>query len=678
MSNPDSALFYATKAYQLADEFDLPHEKSNALRNMGTAYLILSNYDQALEHYQQAYALAKQVGYEEGVFKALNNIGLTHLNQGNYYFALENLYTALQLKKTYNKTSSDDFNLRTSLSNIGKTYFQLKDYKNAEHFTQQALEVAMVMNDQRGVIDEYLSLSQLQRAQGNTSLAYQHVHQAHELTQKVENNLLLGNIYLQYAILYYHEQKLNDSADYLLKALEIFEELKNKKGKANVYQQMASICMQEGLMDEARQKLEQGLTLAQEIGAKQLLKDYYKLYADYYQKLGQYEKALTAYQISETYQDSLFNEQSALQLKSFHLRIQDQENQKILISKDLALSQQEMVVYALAAILILIIALTLAIVSRYRLLKQNSSKLERKNQQILYQTQRIEQQKQVLKKRNQELQEAQSLIGAQNTFLEQVNAQLERKVSQRTQKLETINQELETLIYRASHDLKSPLTSVLGLVEVARLQVTEPEILALFEKIRTCTTTQQKVLTELFESAQIRLTKLEVKIIDLEAQLLKDFQSLQQIRGYEQIRFSYKLNVKKPFFSDHVLLSSILQRAFENAVHFRDLSKEQSVLQVDVSEVSEGILIRIFDNGIGMEKGLAHKAFEIFFRASNRSSGNGLGLYIAKKAVERLQGSIEIDSKIRQGTTVSICLPSLSPNEEEEVTQVDQVALSVL
>jgi signal transduction histidine kinase len=111
----------------------------------------------------------------------------------------------------------------------------------------------------------------------------------------------------------------------------------------------------------------------------------------------------------------------------------------------------------------------------------------------------------------------------------------------------------------------------------------------------------------------------------------------------------------QPLISYSAFLKIIVDNLLENAIRFRN--PQQPHVQLEVTEEKNGVTIMVKDNGIGIEKIYIDKVFEMFFRGSELSKGNGLGLYIVKKAVEKLKGNIKIDSTTNQGTTFLVWIP---------------------
>ncbi|HXH20364.1 MAG TPA: HAMP domain-containing sensor histidine kinase, partial [Chitinophagales bacterium] len=113
----------------------------------------------------------------------------------------------------------------------------------------------------------------------------------------------------------------------------------------------------------------------------------------------------------------------------------------------------------------------------------------------------------------------------------------------------------------------------------------------------------------------------------------------------------------KPVRSNEDALRSILQNLIHNAILYRKKG-ERATVQISVSEAPTQIIIRVKDNGIGIPEKIQGRVFEMFFRGSNESEGSGLGLYLVKNAVTKLNGSVTMKSAEGAGTEFIVTLPA--------------------
>jgi PAS domain S-box-containing protein len=217
--------------------------------------------------------------------------------------------------------------------------------------------------------------------------------------------------------------------------------------------------------------------------------------------------------------------------------------------------------------------------------------------------------------------------------------------------------ELNTFMYKATHDLRAPLSSLLGLIALAKAEKNKQEMLKYFTMIDDSTHKLDKILIDLVEITQITQGIPQISEIKLEELIGDVIESLENTPGFKGISISRKLSLGKPFYSDPKLMRSVLQNLLDNSAKYKSPEKKNEIT-IEAVETSTGVKVLISDNGIGIPDNYHAKVFHMFYRATNISSGTGLGLYIVKNSIEKLGGLIELESVEGQGTTISFSLPS--------------------
>ena len=104
------------------------------------------------------------------------------------------------------------------------------------------------------------------------------------------------------------------------------------------------------------------------------------------------------------------------------------------------------------------------------------------------------------------------------------------------------------------------------------------------------------------------------------------------------------------------MIYSIFQNLIENAFKYRDVNKGTQALFVRIEVDKQKSVIEFTDNGLGINKDLKDKIFDMFFRASELSGGTGLGLYLVKMAVEKIGGRIQVETELNKGSTFTIVI----------------------
>jgi signal transduction histidine kinase len=211
--------------------------------------------------------------------------------------------------------------------------------------------------------------------------------------------------------------------------------------------------------------------------------------------------------------------------------------------------------------------------------------------------------------------------------------------------LKKINKELDSFVYSVSHNLRAPLMSVLGLLDLAKHENhnNKSDLDLYFSMMETSIHKLDETVKEILDYSRNARQNLSVERIDLKKMIDDHFDKMQFMPGSQSIERR---------------LSVIMNNLISNAIKYHDPQKEQSFIRISV-EVDEERATMIFeDNGIGIEDRYLDKVFDMFFRGTEKNKGAGLGLYIVKEAIDKLTGKISIQSKVGQGTLFVIELPN--------------------
>lgn len=227
---------------------------------------------------------------------------------------------------------------------------------------------------------------------------------------------------------------------------------------------------------------------------------------------------------------------------------------------------------------------------------------------------------------------------------------LEKKLLQKIQ-------DLNALFYRLSHDLRSPLASVAGLINIARQDVQGKESISYLEMIDQCILHLDRILLELIDIATITQGSVKKVPVNLKAEICHVFETFNNDPRYSEINFSSHINISGPIFTDRRLLIPIIQNLISNAIKYSDPEKEQKMLMVNAGWVGDQICITVTDNGIGIPASARTEIFNMFYKAHENSNGTGLGLFIVRSAVEKLGGEIYCQSDEGKGSTFTVLLP---------------------
>jgi signal transduction histidine kinase len=242
--------------------------------------------------------------------------------------------------------------------------------------------------------------------------------------------------------------------------------------------------------------------------------------------------------------------------------------------------------------------------------------------------------------------------------LTQFNGNLEAMVSERTKELSKRNSELDNFVYSVSHDLRAPIASVLGLIHLANTDKDKAMTKTYLDKIYSSALQQDNFIREILD--QSRNSRLEVKNDEIQFEELIN-------ETFNQLKFAtatgtavekiVDIHQSEPFHSDRWRLKVILNNLISNSIRYRN--GRDPVIKINVNVINQKAQFEIEDNGRGIAKEHLGNVYRMFYRATDDGAGSGLGLYIVKETVDKLKGSISIESEEGQGTTVKMEIPEL-------------------
>ena len=290
--------------------------------------------------------------------------------------------------------------------------------------------------------------------------------------------------------------------------------------------------------------------------------------------------------------------------------------------------------------------------------------LVRSNQKRSKANEILRNQKQQIEEKHQALQQAREKIVQMNEQLRLNNSDLETLVRERTMALSVANKELtqanedlDTFIYRASHDLRGPIARLKGLAQVAALQGRESPIFTYIDKMNIAAVRMDRVLKKLILVREMPATDVELTELDLRElipSLVADLETQEDIG-----KFAVTVNGgPETCRTDRTRLAVALENVFENAWFYRkDANSETVDVAVDIREKDGNVEISVTDQGEGIAPENQMLAFELFYRGSHRSPGNGMGLFLSELLIQQLGGAMFLESREGEFTTITIRLP---------------------
>lgn len=231
--------------------------------------------------------------------------------------------------------------------------------------------------------------------------------------------------------------------------------------------------------------------------------------------------------------------------------------------------------------------------------------------------------------------------------------ELEKKMDE----LEKANDELSRFIYSASHDLRSPLMSVLGIINLSRLDhsITDPN--GYVAMIETSVLKLDRFVQKIIEYYRNNRMQVQYEPIDFNVLIRESIEFARH--QSDSIQFEIEVEQRADFYGDIFRISLILNNLISNAIKYQNPENKHQMVKLTVNANNHKAVIRIEDNGIGILTEHLTNIFKMFFRSrTNNMPGTGIGLYIVKEALDRIGGDITVNSVFEKGTTFIITIPN--------------------
>jgi signal transduction histidine kinase len=655
---PLEAMVEAQRTMSWADSLQNPDILVYALGNLGQVYADHGRDSDAMLYYSEAYEKAK-------LNASQREMAFVSLRLANFYFgrdllpdAIEKGYEAIRVFELLHDTLSL-FKAHYFNSQIN---FRARSFKDAMEEAQEALKdfehmKNLLRKDSSDVMNCYNTIGLCCFKLEKYDQAIAAYHQAEVFAIAMNNRFWSSLIHGNRANVYRTQGFLDLAMHDLQIDFIISKEFKEWQSAGRAGALLADLLIDMKKNIQAKQYLDSVRTLLPRINKSAVNAEYYRVLAKYLESTGQYREATRILRHQMVAQDSVARENEEASTSRFRVRYELEKKQaeisQLMNANDLQkerINNQLMIIGASFIIFLLVAILVFVLVTDRKRLKA---------QYLLVALQRNE-----IENKNHELEAQGQKLQEQNLTIQSSNAQLEEKVKTRTLELETINRELDTFLYHASHDIRRPIATLLGLDQVARLTTIEPGIAMLFDRVAETARSMDNMLYKLQMVYELnrplegnRMVNLHQILNEVAARFDADFHR----HGIDYIQVQ---GAPIQFLSDPVLLKIIFQNLMENAIQFgAPFPTEKHFVRVTAYQLQDGISILVEDNGAGIDEKYHDKVFQLFFRGTEQSKGNGIGLYLVRKAVTMLHGTITLESEFGKGARFSVFLPILQPHQ---------------
>lgn len=628
-------------SYQLEDNY---HQIMCKLNKADLAYQ-RSDYSSALEYGFQALKITEKYVFPPQYVKVLIQIGQVYEETAQYDIAADYLYKALKVSERLGLLAET----ATIYSELAWIKKDQRDFIKSIEYADISLRIREKIGDEKGIANchnvkglTYLLLKNYDRSIQEHEMALQ-------IRERIQYQAGIAASLFNISLVYEDRKQLHLALEYQKKSTLMEEQTGNNQNLAISYVSMSRLLIKLSQYNEALNYINKADRLADQVGSPLLKRNNIASMILLHEQQGNYRKAFELQKVYQQLTDSIYSQTSAMKLAEAEALYNTEKKEKdIELLNEKQLSQQTQLQFQQAELsrknwIIAsagtgIFLLLVAGLVGYRYYKEKS----KANRELREQQEEIQAQ-------SEELQEA-------NYMIANINKSLEEKVEVRTSELKQAYKELDTFFYRSSHDFRRPITTFLGLAGVAKITVKDPVSLELFEKVSETAGSLDKMLQKLQSISDVGSQQMIYKDVFLDELVRETEEGLSEPIKRKGIQVKKEIRQQVSFVSYPAMVKIILENLIENSVHFAITENPFIKITITVTEAEAVIVVQ--DNGEGILEEYQPRIFEMYFRANERSKGNGLGLYIARKAVEKLNGTITFTSQYAHGSTFTVMLPN--------------------
>ncbi|MCC5919990.1 MAG: HAMP domain-containing histidine kinase [Cyclobacteriaceae bacterium] len=441
----------------------------------------------------------------------------------------------------------------------------------------------------------------------------------------------------------------------------------NRLDKALSEQKLAKLYRKKGDPYKSLELLNQSESIFKEFNLIKYLKDVYEEKSYNYEQIGQLGVALSYKKKYLAAYESIYSESNLKKLTDLDASYQLQKsvkelelmdlkaqnyNQQLLLTEEKIQSQQLLIGFISFIVILLIVLIPFV----WRVMAARKRAFMKMS--ILHAE---------LKENAEEMAQQTEELKAANERIEELNEGLEKTIQDRTKKLEQALSDLDRFFYRAAHDFRGPLTTFLGLCKVGEMEVTDPLGKMLIEKFKTTTMGLDRMVQKL-NAISIINAEDKLEPVDLKTVIEEEVNKIRLSNGAEIINsIELKLKISDPIKSKKCnLIGIVVRNLIENSVHFK-IKSRKTKLFISLIQHQDLMHLTVSDNGKGIHESIAAKIFDMYYKGDLESRGNGLGLYLVKLIVEKLNGNIRFENNRDEGVSFFISI-NVTALEDTEIT----------
>ncbi|MCD9019549.1 ATP-binding protein [Parachryseolinea silvisoli] len=608
---------YSEEAIALAANTDLPLHKIKAYRNAALLYTISGDYSSALRYDNLALELDMIVKDSVGIAKEYNAIGNDYYDLGEY----DDAYFYFTQSHRMASATRDTLRMLIALHNVGRVFKELGQFEQALDHLQLSKKLSETQNDQEGIPYGLYEIGDVLLRKHEYDSALATLREALALVRKLHVDIIEPKVLSTMATAYLQQNDYKNALAFYDSAYALHQKTTNRYGMAEANLGRGIVLTKEGNFEKALEKFEASLSVARTLNARVLEIKAFNQLSVLWEQEGDFKKALYYYKQYKQLEDTLFSQETQGKLLRDQIRFETESRD----TQIAALSQLQVLQHGelkkqefVRNILVVVMALSaILLVTVYR-----SGQRRRKI----------------------------------NTLLLQHQDDMEK----RSEELERLNQVKDKFFSIISHDLRSPINALAGLLDLIDKGAIEPaEMHKHTQELKVRFNHTRTLLNNLLDWTLLQMDKLSLqaarinlrKIVDENIQLLISVQN-------KQIDMINHVPTDAIGYADSNTINLVIRNLMMNAIKF---TNDGGKVIIDAKSQPSEWLFSVKDNGVGMKPEVLNMLFDktapYTTRGTANEKGTGLGLILCKEFIEKNGGRIWVESEEGQGSTFFFTVP---------------------
>lgn len=602
---------FANRAVEIADQKELDWARVISYKQQAYLSTIRGDFTTALKFDKTRLPIALGLKDSAQIAGAFNFLGNDYISLGEY----DEAYYYFTQSFRISKEIKDSVQIAIALHNVGTVFKEMGQYEIALNHLELSRKMSETVKDLDGPAYTFNEVGDVYLRSEQYDTAEKALFKALSITRKRKIDILEPEIVARLARLYLRKKEFDKAFAYYDSVELLHTKTQNTYGLAEAQLGKGKVLLKQGKFNEAMNRIQASLVLAKEINARTLEIECYRSLATLYEQREDYKNALAYTKQSKVLQDSLFSQDMLQKLFQDQLRFQT-ENKDLEIA---ALSQTQAKQASelkrqsfLRNILVVVVALTVILLftvyrSGQRRIRINKMLIEHQNE---------------IKKRSIEL--------------------------------EQLNQVKDKFFSVISHDLRSPINALSGILDLmGNSHISPDELPKLTQELRLQFNHTKNLINNLLDWTLLQMDKLRIQPvkIDLNNMVNDNFKLLSALH-LKDINLINDIPAHTYAFGDLNMINLVFRNLILNGMKFTESGGE---IRVASREENDQLILSVSDNGVGIapdvQKILFEKTSGYSTRGTANEKGTGLGLILCKEFVERNGGKIWLESEEGKGST---------------------------